>query len=88
MPHPRHPPTAGHQRCTGYTPDFGWIDLPVLDERGQPRHRRGAAIDAPGLYFAGLRFQYRLNSSLVGGVGQDATHIAEQVSRRTLAAAA
>ena len=74
--------------CTGYSPDFGWIDLPVLDERGQPRHRRGAAIDAPGLYFAGLRFQYRLNSSLVGGVGQDATHIAEQVSRRTLAAAA
>jgi putative flavoprotein involved in K+ transport len=36
--------------CTGFRPDFGWIDLPVLDADGEPRHDRGvvaARIAAP-----------------------------------------
>jgi putative flavoprotein involved in K+ transport len=69
--------------CTGFAPDYSWIDLPVLDERGAPRHRRGVATDAPGLYFVGLRFQHRMTSSLLGGVGADATFVAEQVARGT-----
>jgi putative flavoprotein involved in K+ transport len=68
--------------CTGFVPDYGWIDLPVTDDRGEPRHRRGVATDRPGLYFVGLRFQHRMSSSLVGGVGADAAHVAEQVARR------
>lgn len=68
--------------CTGFTPDYGWIDLPVLDEAGRPRHRRGVATDVAGLYFVGLRFQHRMTSSLVGGVGADAAFIAERVVRR------
>jgi len=36
----------------------------------------------PGLYFIGLRFQHRLSSSLIGGVGADAVFIAEQAARR------
>ena len=27
--------------ATGYGVDFGWIDLPVLDARGEPVHRDG-----------------------------------------------
>ena len=70
--------------CTGYAPDYRWIQLPVpvLDEHGAPRHRRGVATDAAGLYFVGLRFQHRLTSALIGGVGADAEFIAEQVARR------
>jgi putative flavoprotein involved in K+ transport len=68
--------------CTGFAPDYSWIGLPVLDARGAPRHRRGVATGAPGLYFLGLRFQHRLSSSLLGGVGADAAFIAEQVARR------
>jgi putative flavoprotein involved in K+ transport len=68
--------------CTGFTPDFSWIDLPVFDESGFPRHRRGVVDEAPGLYFLGLRFQHRLNSSLVGGVGYDAEFVAGEVARR------
>lgn len=68
--------------CTGFTPDYGWIDLPVLDEAGRPRHHRGVATDLAGLYFVGLRFQHRMTSSLVGGVGADAAFIAERVVRR------
>lgn len=69
--------------CTGYTPDFGWIELPVLDEHGSPRHRRGVATGAPGLYFAGLRFQHRMTSALIGGVGEDAAYLAEHIAARS-----
>ncbi|MDF1502127.1 NAD(P)-binding domain-containing protein [Roseisolibacter sp. H3M3-2] len=68
--------------CTGFAPDYAWIDLPVLDARGAPRHRRGEAVDAPGLHFVGLRFQHRMTSSLLGGVGRDAAHAAARVAAR------
>ena len=68
--------------CTGYASDYSWIDLPVFDERGEPRHRRGVATSAPGLYFLGLRFQHRMTSPLLGGVGADAAFVAEQIARR------
>jgi putative flavoprotein involved in K+ transport len=67
---------------TGFTSDYHWIDLPIFDEAGRPRHERGVAAEAPGLYFVGLRFQHRMTSSLVGGVGADAAFVAEQVVRR------
>ena len=68
--------------ATGFRPDFRWIDLPVLDERGFPVHERGVVGTQPGLFFVGLRFQYRLNSSLVGGVGADAEYVARAVMSR------
>jgi putative flavoprotein involved in K+ transport len=43
--------------ATGYALDFGWVDLPVLDEWGYPRHKRGVTI-YPGLYAVGLRWLY------------------------------
>ena len=39
--------------ATGYGLDFGWIDLPVLDARGEPV-QIGGVTDVPGLYFLGL----------------------------------
>jgi putative flavoprotein involved in K+ transport len=74
--------------CTGFAPDYAWIDLPVLDEAGRPRHRRGVATGAPGLYFVGLRFQHRMTSALIGGVGEDAAFVAGEVARRCAAAVA
>jgi putative flavoprotein involved in K+ transport len=67
--------------CTGFRPDFGWIDAPILGENGYPRHTRGVT-EVPGLYFLGLRFLHRLNSSLVGGVGADAEYVANAVASR------
>jgi putative flavoprotein involved in K+ transport len=61
--------------CTGFRPEFTWIDLPIVDSRGYPRHDRGLAVDAPGLGFVGLRYQHRLASSLLGGVGADAAYV-------------
>ena len=68
---------------TGFEPDYRWINLPVLGDDGYPRHDRGVATDVTGLYFVGLRFQHRMTSSLIGGVGEDAAFIAEQVARRS-----
>lgn len=66
---------------TGFAADYRWIDLPVFDGDGAPRHTRGVST-ARGLYFLGLRFQHRMTSSLVGGVGADAEFLAEQIAAR------
>jgi putative flavoprotein involved in K+ transport len=68
--------------CTGFVPDFAWIDLPVFDQDGGPVHDRGIVAAEPGLYFVGLLFLYALASPLVGGVGRDADHIAEHIAAR------
>jgi putative flavoprotein involved in K+ transport len=68
--------------CTGYRPDFAWIDLPIFDDDGEPAHERGVIATVPGLYFVGLFFLSAATSSLVGGVGRDAAHIADQIAAR------
>ena len=68
--------------CTGFAPDYRWIDLPIFGEDGYPRHARGVVPEAPGLFFLGLRFQHRVNSSLIGGVGMDAEHVAMLAANR------
>jgi putative flavoprotein involved in K+ transport len=68
--------------CTGFRPDFGWVDLPVFDQDGVPVHHRGVVGSQPGLYFLGLWFLSAFTSSLLGGVGSDADHIAEQITSR------
>jgi putative flavoprotein involved in K+ transport len=72
--------------CTGFAPAYRWIDLPVFGDDDYPRHERGVCVDASGLYFLGLRFQHRLSSSLIGGVGSDAGFVAEQIAARCDAA--
>jgi putative flavoprotein involved in K+ transport len=66
--------------CTGLRPDFGWVDLPVFDDDGLPRHDRGVVAAQPGLYFVGLWFLSAFTSSLLGGVGRDAERIAGQIA--------
>jgi putative flavoprotein involved in K+ transport len=68
--------------CTGYRPDLSWIDLPVTDADGQPRHDRGVVAGQPGLYFVGLFFQTAVSSALVGGVGRDAEQIVARIAAR------
>jgi putative flavoprotein involved in K+ transport len=66
---------------TGFRPDFSWVGAPVIGNDGHPVHQRGGT-DVAGLYFLGLRFLHRLNSSLIGGVGADAQYVVEMISRR------
>jgi putative flavoprotein involved in K+ transport len=64
--------------ATGYRPDYSWIELPVVDERGRARHRRGVT-DVVGLYFLGLTWQHTRGSALLGWVKDDAEFIADQI---------
>ena len=65
--------------CTGYRPDYSWIELPIFGLDGYPIHRRGVAVGVPGLAFVGMRYQHRIRSALVGGVGEDAQHVVGQL---------
>ena len=67
--------------CTGFVPDFDWIDLPVLGEQ-EPNHRRGIVPDEPGLYFVGLPFLYAMSSGFLRGVSRDAEHVARHIGAR------
>ncbi|WP_291856508.1 NAD(P)-binding domain-containing protein [Bradyrhizobium sp.] len=67
--------------ATGYGVDFGWIDLPVIDGGGEAVHRDGITA-LPGLYFLGLPWLSRMNSSFLSGVGDDAEVIAEHILAR------
>jgi putative flavoprotein involved in K+ transport len=67
--------------ATGYAFDFNWIDLPVLGTRGEPRHEHGVAA-VPGLYFVGLPWLSRMNSSFLSGVGEDAARLAAHIATR------
>jgi putative flavoprotein involved in K+ transport len=64
--------------ATGYRPDHSWIELPVRDEEGSLRHRRGVSA-VPGLYFLGLSWQHTRGSALLGFVADDAAFIAGRI---------
>ena len=72
--------------CTGFRPDFSWIDLPVFANQIEPTHERGIVAGAPGLYFVGLLFLYSMTSMTVRGVGRDAERIVEAITARQRAA--
>ncbi len=59
---------------TGYAADYGWLDLPILDEAGLPRHQRGIT-DVPGLTFIGLLWQHTNASANLLGVFADAEYL-------------
>lgn len=66
--------------CTGFRPDYGWIDLPVLGENGWPMEYRGVVDSSPGLHFLGIPFLYSFTSMLVIGAGRDAAYVVERIA--------
>jgi putative flavoprotein involved in K+ transport len=64
--------------ATGFSLDHSWIKLPILNQDGTARHRRGVT-DLPGLYFLGLPWQHTRGSALLGWVKEDAEYIAERI---------
>lgn len=64
--------------ATGYQSDYSWIRIPVVDDRGRVRHRRGVT-EQPGLYFLGVQWQYTRGSALLGFGSDDARYIAQQI---------
>ncbi|HEU4720075.1 MAG TPA: NAD(P)-binding domain-containing protein [Gemmatimonadaceae bacterium] len=77
-------PVANVIWCTGFHPGMSWLDVPVLDARGEPAHERGLVASHPGLYFVGLHFLYALSSTMIHGVARDAERIARDIVARAL----
>jgi putative flavoprotein involved in K+ transport len=67
--------------ATGFRRSYPWLKVPILDERGELRHR-GGITPAPGLYVLGLQFLRRRKSVFIDGVGDDANELAEHIASR------
>jgi putative flavoprotein involved in K+ transport len=65
--------------ATGFRPDYSWLDVPVLDDKGHLRHE-GGVVDAPGLYALGLPVLRRRNSSFIPGAEADARDITDHLA--------
>jgi putative flavoprotein involved in K+ transport len=63
---------------TGFQTDFSWVDLPLFEESGYPRHDRGVTSVA-GCYFLGLPWLYTWGSGRFSGVARDAEYLAEKI---------
>ena len=73
--------------CTGFRPDFGWIQVPVeFGDDGYPVQVRGAVPSAPGLYFAGLPFLHSFASMFITGSARDSVYVARQILARNVPA--
>lgn len=67
--------------ATGFRPDYGWIELDLVDEFGWPVQHRGAS-QHPGLYFVGVNWLHKRSSALFCGVGEDAEHVVSDLVAR------
>jgi len=65
--------------ATGFRPDYSWLDLPVIDDKGHLRHD-GGVVDAPGLYALGLPFLRRRKSTFISGAEDDARELVDHLA--------
>ncbi len=68
--------------CNGFDNGFSWIDLPIIEPDGEPKHTSGIVPNEPGLYFVGLHFLHAMSSTMIHGIGRDAARIANTVAER------
>ena len=78
--------------CIGFQPDFRWLDAPVFNGTGHPKHYRGATAQQ-GVFFLGLPWLHSWGSGRFSGVARDASYLADRIAdnihlaSRSLAAA-
>ena len=65
--------------ATGFQPDYGWLSVPVIDDKGHLRHD-GGVVDAPGMYALGLPFLRRRKSTFISGAEDDARELVDHLA--------
>ena len=65
--------------ATGHRREYPWLRVPVVGDDGEIVHHRGVTPVA-GLYLLGQRFQHRRSSNFIGGVGADASFVADHIA--------
>jgi len=89
---PTHPPQASRLQldlgsgeiraivwATGFRPGYGWLDVPVVDDKGRLRHA-GGVLDSPGLYALGLPVLRRRKSTFICGIEDDAREVIDHLA--------
>jgi putative flavoprotein involved in K+ transport len=64
--------------ATGYRPDYGWLDVPVVDAKGNLRHEGG--VVGSGLYALGLPVLRRRKSTFIHGIEDDAREVVDHLT--------
>ena len=65
--------------ATGFRPDYSWLDVPVVDPKGQLVHE-GGVVDSPGLYALGLPVLRRRKSTFIHGIEDDAREVIDHLA--------
>jgi putative flavoprotein involved in K+ transport len=60
--------------ATGFRPDYSWLHVPVVDEKGHLQHE-GGSVTSPGLYALGLPVLRRRKSTFIHGAEDDAREV-------------
>jgi putative flavoprotein involved in K+ transport len=66
--------------ATGFRPDYGWLDVPVVDAKGHLEHE-GGVTGSPGLYALGLPMLRRRKSTFICGIEDDAREVTDHLAR-------
>lgn len=64
--------------CTGFKPDYSWLKIDCLDERGRPIHKRGITSQS-GVYFLGLNWLNTWGSGRFLSVADDAEFLVDNI---------
>ncbi len=66
--------------ATGYRPDYSWLDVPVVDDKGRLEHEGGVLTQSPGLYALGLPVLRRRKSTFIHGIEDDARDVIDHLA--------
>ena len=66
--------------ATGFRPDYRWLDVPVVDAKGQLSHQ-GGVVGSPGLYALGLPVLRRRKSTFIYGIEDDAREVIDHLTQ-------
>jgi putative flavoprotein involved in K+ transport len=64
--------------ATGFRPEYGWLDVPVVDAKGHLQHE-GGVTGSPGLYALGLPVLRRRKSTFIYGIEDDAREVIDHL---------
>jgi putative flavoprotein involved in K+ transport len=65
--------------ATGFRPAYDWLDVPVLDAKGNLIHD-GGVLPSPGLYALGLPVLRRRKSTFIHGIEDDARDVIDHLA--------
>jgi putative flavoprotein involved in K+ transport len=73
--------------ATGFRPDYHWLDVPIVNSKGELRHVGGIIHEAPGMYVIGLPVLRRRKSTFIHGAEDDARDLVAHLARHVAGAA-